>query len=285
MGLFDLGGKLKNRHVAGVKNSRFIEPHDCEDIDAMRVKYKNAEKLAADLGDIPTGFRAFVIIDGTFIMGDLIEAVIMQNNWVCTELTISTLSMSMENVDSLKNLIVSESVQQLNLVVSDYYFQTERRGIMPYVYDQLDIGDRFQLAVASVHTKVALIRTECGKKIVIHGSANLRSSSNIEQIVVENSPMLFDFNAEIHNNIIARHKTINHDAVLADVARKPEEIELFPDIPKTKKQIDVAKLRGVRRTALWMRSDAKYRLANAKAVGKARQKAARAKNAGQGNPF
>ena len=30
MGLFDVGGKFKPRNVAGVKSSRFIEPHDIE---------------------------------------------------------------------------------------------------------------------------------------------------------------------------------------------------------------------------------------------------------------
>ena len=40
-------------------------------------------------------------------------------------------------------------------------------------------------------------------------SANLRTSSNIEQIVVEHSPSLFDFAAEVHHNIIEMHKTIN----------------------------------------------------------------------------
>ena len=54
-----------------------------------------------------------------------------------------------------------------------------------------------------------MIRTACGKKITIHGSANLRTSSNIEQIVVEHTPGLFDFCAEVHHSIIEKHKTIN----------------------------------------------------------------------------
>lgn len=225
MGLFDIGGKFKPSNVAGVKESRFIEPHDCEEIDEFRIKYANADKLASDIGSLPVDFRAFVILDGKFIFGDFIEALIVKNNWLCEELTISTLSMSQENVDSLANLVNGGYLKSLNLIVSHYYFANERQGLMPYVYDQLDKDEILQVAVASVHTKIAMIRTSCGKKITIHGSANLRTSSNIEQIVIEHSPKLFDFCSEVHHSIIDKHKTINKavrrtalwDAVLCDV--------------------------------------------------------------------
>ena len=208
MGLFDVGQRFKPRHVAGVQASRFIEPHGCEEIDEYRVKYDNARKLADDLGELPEGFRAFCVLDGKFIFGDLLEALIVKHDWIC-DLTISTLSMSQDNVDSLANLLNGGFVRNLTIIVSHYYFQTERRGIMPYLYDRLDVGDHLQLAVASVHTKIAMIRTKCGKKIVIHGSANLRSSSNIEQIVVEHSPALYDFAYGMHAEIAEKHKTIN----------------------------------------------------------------------------
>lgn len=209
MGLFDVGQTFKPRHVAGVEQSRFIEPHGCEEIAEYRIKYANAQKLADDIGPLELGFRAFVLLDGKFIFGDFIEALIVKNNWLCEELTISTLSMSQDNVDSLANLINGGYLKQLNLIVSHYYFANERSGLMPYLYEKLDINDVLQVAVASLHTKIAMIRTSCGKKITIHGSANLRSSSNIEQIVVEHSTSLFDFCAEVHHNIIKAHQTIN----------------------------------------------------------------------------
>lgn len=207
--LFKLGGSLKPRSVAGIKASRFIEPHDCEEIAEYRIKYDNAANLANEIGPLPSGFRAFVILDGKFIFGDFIEALVVRNNWKCEEITISTLSMSQENIDSLANLINGGFVAALNLIISHYYFANERAGIMPYLYEKLDVNDVLQVAVASVHTKIAMIRTACGKKIVIHGSANMRSSSNIEQIVIENSPGLFDFCASVHHGIIEAHKTIN----------------------------------------------------------------------------
>jgi hypothetical protein len=209
MGLFDVGDNFKPRNVAGVNSSRFIEPHGCEEIADYKIKYANAEKLADDIGSIPVGFRAFVILDGKFIFGDFLEALIVKNNWVCEELTISTLSMSEENVDSLENLVKGGFLKSLNLILSHYYFSTERKNLMPYIYEKLDVGDVLQVAVASVHTKIAMIRTVCGKKITIHGSANMRTSKNIEQIVIEHSVELFDFCADVHHRIIEAHKTIN----------------------------------------------------------------------------
>jgi hypothetical protein len=47
--------------------------------------------------------------------------------------------------------------------------------------------------------------------------ANLRTSGNIEQIVVEHSPELFDFCAEVHHSIIETHKTINKAVRRADL--------------------------------------------------------------------
>jgi hypothetical protein len=43
MTLFNIGQKFKPRNVCGMAQSRFIEPHDCEDIAEWRIKYDNAQ--------------------------------------------------------------------------------------------------------------------------------------------------------------------------------------------------------------------------------------------------
>jgi hypothetical protein len=43
----------------------------------------------------------------------------------------------------------------------------------------------------------------------MHGSANLRSSSNIEQLCIEEGAELYNFNEEVHDAIIKRYQTIN----------------------------------------------------------------------------
>jgi len=124
-------------------------------------------------------------------------------------MTISTLSMSENNVDSLKNLYLGDYLQELNIIVSDYFYTHERHDLVDYMYKELDVENKFQLSVARVHTKICLVETECGKKIILHGSANLRTSKNVEQLMIECDPELFEFNSIWHKEIIEKYKTIN----------------------------------------------------------------------------
>jgi hypothetical protein len=65
------------------------------------------------------------------------------------------------------------------------------------------------MAVAFVHTKVIAFETKGGRKIVIHGSANLRSSGNVEAFTIEENPELFDFYVGIYDGILERYATVN----------------------------------------------------------------------------
>lgn len=188
--------------------SRYMKPVFTPNLKECFIKYKKAEDLAANI-KIDLGIRYFAIVDGTFIFGDLIEALAVVHNLSIKEMTISTLSLSNNNIDSLANLLNGGFVDELNLIVSDYFYSHERNELITYAYEELDKNDKFQLAAASTHTKICMFETHCGKKIVIHGSANLRSSSNIEQIMIEENVSLYDFNYEIHKSILNKYKTIN----------------------------------------------------------------------------
>lgn len=188
--------------------TRYIKPPRTKEIAEQNLKYANAEKLAADITMGPND-RYFVIVDGSFYFGDFIEALIVRNNWHIKKLTISTLSLNENNVDSMANILNGGYADQLNLVVSDFFFSHERYNLIPYLYQELDKDDKFQLAVAGSHCKIAMFETHCGKHVVIHGSANLRSSSNIEQITIEDSKALYDFNDEYIERIIEHYKTID----------------------------------------------------------------------------
>lgn len=172
-----------------------------------QVMYDNACRLAEDL-PWEKGIRYDVIVSGNFIFGDFIEAFIVKNNAKVPRMTISTLSLSQDNVDSLVNLIVGGYVEELNLIVSAYFYSHERGSLIPYIYQELDRDDKFQLAVAGIHTKTCHFETAGGKKIVIHGSANLRSSGNIEQFTIEENGELYGFYDGIYNEIINRYATI-----------------------------------------------------------------------------
>lgn len=134
----------------------------------------------------------------------------MEKNYHVKEMTISTLSLSENNVDSLGNLMYGQYIDKLNVIVSDYFFSHERDNLVKYMYEELDKDDKeFQLAAAGTHCKITLIETHCGNKFVFHGSANLRSSANIEQVCFEENKTLFDFHNEYNQRIIEKYKTIN----------------------------------------------------------------------------
>jgi len=197
-------------------SSRYFSPPPCHESPDHMLKYEYAEKLAQDI-EIKKGSRHFVIVNGTFIFGDFIEALIVKHNWHIKGMTVSTLSYNQNNIDSLKNLMEGDFVDNLNLIVSDYFFAHERSRLIKYAYEKLDIGDRFQFAAAGTHCKITSIETHDGLKIVMHGSANLRSSDSIEHVQIEEGGMFYDFNQGVFSKIIEKYKTINKKVPRAQV--------------------------------------------------------------------
>ena len=191
-----------------MEDTRYMLPHVAHYDPETFVLYDNAEKLARELR-ITDNMRADVFIAGSFIFGDFIEAFMTTNHAITSKMTISTLSMSQENVDSLHNLMEAGFIKRLNLIISVYFWAHERNGLLPYIYEQLDMDNRFQLSVAGIHTKTCHFDTLGGKKICIHGSANLRSSGSIEELIIEENPGLYDFFDEQMGKIVEKYKTIN----------------------------------------------------------------------------
>lgn len=191
-------------------NNRYINPKPRKQIPDRILKFDNAINLAKSI-EMGIGSRSHVLLAGNFIMGDFIEALFVEKNIHTKRLSVSTLSMSENNIDSFKNLIDSGYIDNLDLIVSSYFFSHERNALIPYMFEELDRDDKFQMAVAGTHTKICLFETDGGKKFVIHGSSNLRSSDSIEQITVEETPELYDFYKEFHDRIINDYSIINKD--------------------------------------------------------------------------
>lgn len=188
--------------------SRYMKPVKLKSLPERFLFFSNAQKIAESI-NIEDNTRNFIIVSGNFVFGDLIEAIIYKFNLKVERLLISTLSISENNIDSLKNLFHGNFLERLDLIVSDYFYSHERFNLIPYLLKELDYENRLQLAIAASHTKIALLKTVHGKHIVIHGSANLRSSNSIEQICIEENEALYYFNEQFHDKIIEKYKTIN----------------------------------------------------------------------------
>lgn len=199
--------------LQNVFETRYVKPPRSKAISDKNCRYDNALKLAKEI-EIEKESRHYVEVNGTFIFGDFIEALFHAKGWEAHRIVISTLSMSMNNIDSLSNLIKWGWVDQLDLIVSEYFYSHERNMMIPHIYEKCDIGDKFQLAAARTHEKTCCIQTKCGLFIVIDGSINLRSSGNLEQFRIEENETLFNFVVASQNRILEEFKTINKEIPL-----------------------------------------------------------------------
>jgi hypothetical protein len=184
--------------------------------------------MAAALPDLTEGQSFYAVVAGNFIFGDFIEALMVEKNYFAEEILIATLSLGKENVDSLRNLQEGGYVRRLGLIVSDFWYAHERRpaGGVPYIEKTLG-GAGFSFAAAGTHTKVTLIRTSCGRNLVLHGSANLRSSRNVEQFVIENNSDLHAFNHGWMSHLLeaftATKKSIRGEALWQEVREQAKK--------------------------------------------------------------
>lgn len=173
------------------------------------VKFDNAVDLAKQTC-VRENERVNCIVSGNFVFGDYIGAFLTTYDVKCLTMTINTLSLGAENIDMLSTLMEYGYIDNLNLIVSHYFYQHNKTTLIPMIYEQLDNdSNNFQLAVAGTHMKVVTFETQGGKHIVMHGSANLRSSANIEQFTIEENKELYDFYEECNTAILDRYKTIN----------------------------------------------------------------------------
>jgi hypothetical protein len=109
---------------------------------------------------------------------------------------------------------MGDDLELMALIFSGYQYSHEKFNMVPYMYRTLDNPrNNVQIAFGGWHTKLITLETLLGNTITIHGSANLRSSNSVEQIMVEiNNFELHQFNADIMQNIVDRFGTINKDA-------------------------------------------------------------------------
>jgi len=142
-------------------------------------------------------------VAGDFIFGDFIEAFIFEKGFDIKNITFTTLSFSENNVDNINNILKFSEIEKCNVIVSDFFYAHEKNNIFKYAKEKLKTVD---FGIARSHMKVVQFETKTGGKCVLHGSVNLRSSQNIEQLVIEENKSLYDFNQTIFDLILEKTK-------------------------------------------------------------------------------
>ena len=201
------GFELEAAELSVAINTDFVKIRRYPRVSPAGVLYERAVDLVKNMPDLQENDAIFCIVTGNFIFGDMLEALMVEKNWYAEEIFIATLSMSQENADSLANIFHGDYAREINLIVSDFWYAHERYkgGGIEYI-NQLRKEYNFSISVAGLHTKIILIKTECGKHLVLHGSANLRSSRNLEQFSIENSKNLYEFNRAWMNKLVKEFK-------------------------------------------------------------------------------
>lgn len=107
------------------------------------------------------------------------------------QMVVATLGFNRANCDSLLQLVDAGAVRSVLLLVSDYFRSSDRTIFADIRRDLEARGQR--VAIARSHAKLILLATTDGRHITIETSANLRSSQNWEQFVINDDAELLAF--------------------------------------------------------------------------------------------
>ena len=163
------------------------------------IRPENARELLTHL-PAAADDRTHAVLRGDFVLCDIIPAIIAARGH-CPHLRIATLGLSAANADALACLVERGHVAALTLLVSLYFAQVDKATVFRAVAARLEGLTR--LIVARNHAKIICLPNLAGDHFVIEGSANLRSSDNIEQIVITNDPETHRFHAEWIDHLAA----------------------------------------------------------------------------------
>lgn len=177
--------------------------------------YDHAVEFAEDI-ELSNEVETFAFVSGNFVFGDFMEALVIdQRKLSVKRMSIQTLSMNDENIDSIRNICEWEQVERLDVVLSDYWFAHERKkgGLVDYLFDELDLdGLDLHVAFCGTHAKVWTVETKAGNVLTVQGSANLRSSGNIEQMHISPDRGLYEFCQSTIEKMVDVYDVVNQDA-------------------------------------------------------------------------
>jgi hypothetical protein len=168
------------------------------------IKHTAAVKHIDELvSGLPNDGEAFLVWStGQFNKFTFIPWLIRHLN-VIESLIISTYSLSMSGLQALHELLLSNSIQQINIVISDSI--TFR---LPKVYDQLKILEqsmpgRIKTVLTWNHSKILMAKS--GQYyITIEGSGNFSENAAYEQYVLFNNQTVYEFRKKCLDSVIAK---------------------------------------------------------------------------------
>ncbi len=155
------------------------------------IRPENARAILPLLPEHPDE-RLHCVLRGDFVLCELIPLIIAHRG-ACSHLRVATLGLSAANAEQLANLFTAGLIGELTIVASHYFQQVDKTTTYRQVCAIL--AGKARIVITRSHAKVILLPTTAGDYYIIEGSANLRSSDNLEQMLVMNDQETHDFHA------------------------------------------------------------------------------------------
>ena len=198
-------------HFRGVHRT-WRRPRKLKPFKEKYLKFRYARDFIEDLEIPKPGESIYAIVSGSFIFGDIMLplAKAIGGN---VEMDICTLSMGQENIDMIDQMFEEDLLKSVRIILSDYFYSHERGrgGLWCYLMEILGKWpEKSTVSIARVHTKIVTMRSK-SHSLVLSGSANLRSSGNMEQFDLKNDKNFYDWQKQwmdqIHEKFAVKGKS------------------------------------------------------------------------------
>jgi hypothetical protein len=168
-------------------------------------RFAQLREAAAILATLPApGESLHCLQSGRYDLCDVV-GVLIDKLGAVEHLAIATLSFHQRNVSALLSWIEAGQVKRLTMLCSLFF-----REHFPETYEALfqGIGDGpHRLAAARCHAKLVCLHFQ-DAKMVIEGSANLRTNSNVEQFTLFHDAPLCDWWGDWIESEVKKHAQV-----------------------------------------------------------------------------
>lgn len=151
------------------------------------------QSCAEQIATLPAeGEEIVMLMDGQWHGWDLVGAVLhLASPATIQHLGVATLGFNRTQAQHLNNLLDTGHIEAVTMIASEMF---RDKNIPEYTALHEALTSRGQrLATTRNHAKLITLELTDGRKLVAHGSLNLRRCNSIEQVVLANAPDLHDF--------------------------------------------------------------------------------------------
>jgi hypothetical protein len=161
---------------------------------------------AADVLDhLPEpGEALHALMTGRYDLTVLLTHILERAPSSCSHLRIATLSLKERNLYELRRLMDAGKIGRLSLLVSEFFRDHHAEVCANFIAELAARSPVHRFAAARSHAKVICMDFADGTKMVLEGSANLRTNSNREQFCLLQHADLHDWHAAWIDETVSR---------------------------------------------------------------------------------